>query len=97
LWNCPALDDAIAPTLAGLPRLRILDLSYTGVSDAALKQLTGLRNLTDLYLTDTKVTSGAADELRKAKPGTRVFWAVRPAARPVVTPSGASKKTDDME
>jgi hypothetical protein len=97
LWNCTALDDTIAPTLAGLPNLSSLDLSYTGVSDAAMKQFSGMARLKDLYLTDTKVTSDAAEAWRKAKPGARVFWAVRPPARPVATPTGASKKTDDME
>ena len=97
IWNCTALDDSIAPTLAGLPHLTSVDLSYTGVGDATLKQLAGLGRLKEVYLTDTKVTGEAAEALRKSKPGVRVSWAVRPAARPVVTPANASKKVDDME
>ena len=45
----------------------------------------------------TKVTAEAAEAFRKSKPGVRVSWALRPVARPVVTPLNASKKVDDME
>src|SRR5262249_15593984 len=99
IWNCELLDDTIAPTLAGLPSLSVLDLSYTKVGDGTLKQLTGLSKLKEVYLTDTSVTAEAAAALRANRPSVRVSWAKRPAARPVVTPAipKGGLKTDDME
>lgn len=85
IWNCELLDDTIAPTLAGLPNLRTVDLSYTSVGDATIQQLTRLTKLKEVYLTDTRVTAASADSLR-SKPGVRVFWAQRPPARPTVAP-----------
>jgi hypothetical protein len=75
LWYCRSLDDSAAGVLAGLGKLRILDLSDTGMGDAGLAKLSGLERV---YLTDTKVTAAAADIYRAAKPGRFVSWATRP-------------------
>lgn len=91
LWNCTAMDDSIAPTLAGMPNLTTLDLSATAVSDATLKQLSSLRRLKEIYLTDTRVTIDAADALRRSRPGVRVSWAQRPPAREIKLSEGARK------
>ena len=83
LWNCPALDDSIAATLAGLPNLTRIDLSYTSVGDPTLKALASLPRLEELYLTDTRASAEAAAGLRNSKPGLFVSWAHRPEPRPV--------------
>jgi Leucine-rich repeat (LRR) protein len=79
LWNCKALDDAAATVLAGLPKLSVIDLSYTAAGDGALGSLRGMRNLKQLYLTDTKVTADAVGAFRTARPQTFVSWGLRPA------------------
>lgn len=91
LWNCTALDDSIAPTLASLPKLSRLDLSSTGVGDATLQRLASLPQLREVYLTDTRATAEGADTLRKSRPGIRVSWARRPAPRATVIPESAKK------
>ena len=44
--------------------LRWLYLNMTAVTDAGLKQLTGLTNLNFLSLSDTKVTEAGVKELK---------------------------------
>jgi len=78
LWNCKKIDDSAAGTLSALARLQILDLSDTPLGDASIAKLEALPNLKMLYLTDTKVSAGAADAFR-AK-GRFVSWAQRPEA-----------------
>src|SRR5579864_739213 len=99
LWNCTALDDSAAPTLATLTNLSMLDLSYTSAGDATLKSLAALPNLKLLYLTDTKVTPAAVDAFRKQKPASFVSWAKRPEAipRPAKAPKGKAKPAETGE
>ncbi len=40
----------------------------TAITDAALKELTGLKELWGLSLTNTKVTEAGVEELKKALP-----------------------------
>jgi internalin A len=77
LWNCPALNDAAASTLAEIPTLTNLDLSLTSVTDKGLQALARLPNLKFLYLTETKVTPQAVESFRKGNPKTFVSWAQR--------------------
>jgi Leucine-rich repeat (LRR) protein len=91
LWNCAALDDSAAPTLAAIRTLANLDLSYTPAGDATLQTLASLPGLKYLYLTDTKVSPAAVEAFRKEKPTTFVSWARRPepvpgAAKPPAKP-----------
>lgn len=65
--NHPGLSDAVLTRLASLPRL--IGLSLTGaITDAHLKHLHELRNLTELGLTGANVTPAALAELKKALP-----------------------------
>lgn len=75
LWNCRGLDDGLGSVLGGMGRLRIVDLSDTGIGDAGLAQMVGLERV---YLTDTRVTAAGADLYRAARPGRFVSWAERP-------------------
>ena len=83
IWNCPALDDSAAETLAALPELKILDMSYTSIGDDGLRKLAALPNLKKLYATETKVTPEAAQSFRLEKPGCFLSWARRPPAREI--------------
>jgi Leucine-rich repeat (LRR) protein len=49
------------------------DLTGTGVTDAGLKELAPFKNLTSLYLRNTKVTAKGVAELRKTVPNFRVI------------------------
>jgi Leucine-rich repeat (LRR) protein len=83
LWNCPTLDDSAAETLAALPSLKNLDISYTAIGDDGLQKLAALPNLKKLYATETKVTPQAAESFRRQKPNTFFSWARRPPAREI--------------
>jgi hypothetical protein len=50
-----------------------LNLQGTGVMDAGLKELAGLKNLQELDLRDTKVTEAGVAELIKALPGCKIY------------------------
>jgi Leucine-rich repeat (LRR) protein len=98
LWNCAALDDSAAKTLAAMPSLVNLDVSYTLMGDEALQSLAALPRLKHLYLTETKVTPEAVEAFRKKKPECFVSWARRPAPR--LAPNqqdGAAKTTEDSK
>jgi internalin A len=99
LWNCTGLDDSAALGFAALPKLSILDLSYTSASDATLKSLATLPNLKLLYLTDTKVTPAGVEAFRKQKPASFVSWAERPEAipRPAKAPKAKPKPAETGE
>jgi Leucine-rich repeat (LRR) protein len=99
LWNCSGLDDSAAPEYAALPKLSILDLSYTSASDGTLKSLAALPNLKFLYLTDTKVTPAGVEAFRKQRPASFVSWAKRPEAipRPAKAPKAKPKPTESGE
>jgi len=77
LWNCRGLDDSVAPVLAALPNLQVLDVTDTPLSDATLQHLKALPRLNKLYLTGTKATIPAAETFRKEKPGCFVSLAQR--------------------
>jgi Leucine-rich repeat (LRR) protein len=49
-----------------------LDLAKTPVTDAGLKELTELKNLQKLFLSDTQVTDAGVAELKKALPDCKV-------------------------
>ncbi len=64
LGNCKALTDDGIAHLARLPRLRVLDLSQTGVTDRGLAVLRELTQLERLQLVFTRVTDAGLDNLR---------------------------------
>jgi len=55
-----AVGDDLAALCAGMPRLRKLDLSGTGVTDAGVKAIAGHRALTDLVLTRARLGDASA-------------------------------------
>jgi hypothetical protein len=59
--------------LQDLPLLHV-DFSDTPVADEGLKHLHGMKSLTSIVLTKTKVTAAGVDELHKALPGCRIHW-----------------------
>lgn len=97
LWNCTALDDSASATLAAIPKLANLDLSYTSVGDATLQRLATLPSMKYLYLTDTKVTPAAVEALRKQKPAFFVSWARRPAPPPSAPKHDMAKPAGDSK
>jgi Leucine-rich repeat (LRR) protein len=98
LWNCPALGDSAAKTLAAIPSLVNLDVSYTSMGDGALRNLAALPRLKYLYLTETKATPEAVEEFQKKKPDCFVSWARRPAPRMAPNdPEVPAKTTEDSK
>jgi len=81
LWASDSLDSGAVSTLARIPTLTSLDLSYTKIDDQALQHLAKLPNLKQLYLTETQVTPEAVEAFRKQHTRTFVSWARRPAPR----------------
>jgi hypothetical protein len=74
LWGCAGAGDKVAATLAGLQKLETLDLAQTALTDAGLKQLSGMPALRHLYVAETKVTPAAIDAFRKANPEIELSW-----------------------
>ena len=60
-------------TKADLEKVRELDLGNTQITDAGLKEIAKLQNLTHLYLNDTKITDEGAAEFQRALPKCRIF------------------------
>jgi len=58
--------------LAELKNLTALDLSFTPITDAGLKELASLNNLTTLYLYGTQVTDAGLKELQQAIPNCQI-------------------------
>jgi Leucine-rich repeat (LRR) protein len=98
IWNCPALDDSAAKTLAAMPSLVNLDASYTSLGDEALEALAELPRLQYLYLTETKVTAQAVEAFRQKRPQCFVSWARRPAPREApIQQDREAKTTEDSK
>ena len=53
--------------MARLSQLQRLDLSFTKITDAGIKELTGLKQLERLDLSDTRVTDAGLKELTGLK------------------------------
>jgi Leucine Rich repeat len=51
-----------------MPNLQTLSLEGTGITDASIETLLALRTLTDLDVTDTKMTSDGIARLRQLRP-----------------------------
>jgi RNA polymerase sigma factor (sigma-70 family) len=64
LADCLHITGAGLAHLAGLSRLRSLDLESTPITDAGLAHLAGLANLEDLNLPDLKITDAGLAHLR---------------------------------
>ncbi len=56
----------------GLVNLTYLNLYGAAVTDAGLAQLTGLKNLRNLYVWQTKVTDEGIQKLKQALPGVNI-------------------------
>lgn len=98
VWNCAALDDSAAATLAAIPSLVNLDASYTAMGDEGLRSLAALPHVKYLYLTETKVSPEAVEVFRKRKPECFVSWARRPAPRMAPNQQdGAAKTSEDSK
>jgi hypothetical protein len=98
LWNCARIDDSAAPVPAAMSALRFLDLSYTPADDGALGALASVKQLKNLYLTDTKTTPEAVEAFRKQRGDVLVSWGRRPDPIPGgPKPSKSAKKGDDQQ
>ena len=62
------MTDAGLAHLAPLTRIESVNLYGTGVTDAGLKHLYGMKKMRDLYLTDLKRSESAIAALKKALP-----------------------------
>ena len=97
LWNVNAVNDSVAPVLAGLPNLTMLDLSYTAAGDETLQRLANLSNLKHLYLTDTQVTPAGLAAFQTKRSSCQVSWGHRPPPRKVTPAEKKKAKADDAQ
>jgi hypothetical protein len=74
LWKAKRVNDAAAEHLLKFEKLSVLDLSETGLGDAALAQLSGLKNLRKLFVRGSGVTAGGVEAFRAANPQCEVSW-----------------------
>ncbi len=72
--HCPTITDLLAKNLAELKRLKRLSLVGASLSDAGIRHLEGLTNLTALDLRKTKASAAGIDRLRQALPTCRIEW-----------------------
>lgn len=72
LGGAAVADDDLA-CLDGLPRLRVLVLTSTAISDAGLRYLYDLQNVETIDLRFTAVTELGANALRRALPKAKVL------------------------
>jgi hypothetical protein len=73
----PFIDEHLPQAVADVNTVgivAIVDLSETGITDAALPYLKLLRNLKQLWLTGTRMTDEAVDELRKSLRSTSISF-----------------------
>jgi hypothetical protein len=61
------------PHVAKLTKLRVLDLTFTDLTDTGLKQLHGLKELTELHIGAAKTTAAGRDALQKALPKAKII------------------------
>jgi Leucine-rich repeat (LRR) protein len=64
--------DGNVPELRFFTNLTKLDLGDTDITDAGLKEVSGLKNLKVLYLRGTKISDASVTELRKTLPRLRI-------------------------
>lgn len=62
-----------ADQLAGLTKLKVLDLEATDLSDESLRKLTALNQLEMINVRQTQVNASLVAELRKKMIGTRII------------------------
>jgi internalin A len=75
LWQSARIDDKAAAHLLAMKSLEEVDLGDTGISDATLDQLEGMKRLKVLLVSGTNVTPERVERFRKARPDCRVMWA----------------------
>ena len=82
LYILPSITDHIAffqiniPFLASLSQLEYLNLYGTRITDKSLKSLSALKNLRQLFVWQTGVTTKGVEELRKSLPKLKVSMGV---------------------
>jgi Leucine-rich repeat (LRR) protein len=74
LWKCKQIDDDAAPYLAGSPRLAMLDLAETRLTDKGLAELQKMRRLRRLYLGGTLVTKAGVEKFLEKNPQCQISW-----------------------
>ena len=67
-----ALTDDSVEVIAGVPKMRELNLYRSRITNAGLSRLGALKELTSLDLRYSRVTSGGVDPFRAAHPGTPI-------------------------
>jgi serine/threonine protein kinase len=87
------ITDGGLAVLRSHPTLRVLLLRSTSISDDAIPHLATLTGLTQLDLTDSRVTEAGRQKLREALPNCKVL----PEPKPVPDPkAGAGPKSDTV-
>ena len=69
--------DGVLPILRDMPKLRVLVLDYSSVTDKGMATLKGLDRLAFVSVVGTKVTAKAAQELKQERPQIRNVRLVR--------------------
>ena len=64
----------MAERLGALPELRVLLMSYTGISDEGLTHLRTLKRLETLDIRKTRVTAAGVKQLQEAIPDCTIHW-----------------------
>ena len=74
LWRAKRVDDTAAEALAGMGKLRVLDLAETGFGDEGLRRLGQNKSLRKLFLRGSGVTSAGVKVFRAENPECEVSW-----------------------
>ena len=76
------ITDEICGVLVECQAIQGLWLQETQISDAGLKQLSGLTTLGEIWLTGSKVTAAGVEAFRKARPECGISWDPNDVANP---------------
>jgi len=72
--HCPSIADLLAKNLGELKRFKRLSLVGAGLTDAGIRHLEGLTNLTALDLRKTKASAAGIERLHQALPKCKIEW-----------------------
>ncbi len=93
------LPDVSMDVLAGMEHLQVANLYRTGITNSGLARLQGLKELTDIDLRYSRVTSNGIELLRAALPNLKVQFVGSVSVRPKAAgaaPTGEQHRSRDL-